>query len=52
MDDVAQSGNRPIISRRGFLYGTTAAVGAIGVVTATWPVLDHMNPDAGVRRGG
>jgi ubiquinol-cytochrome c reductase iron-sulfur subunit len=36
-------------SRRSFLYATTAAVGAVGLAAAAWPLIDHLNPDAGVR---
>jgi ubiquinol-cytochrome c reductase iron-sulfur subunit len=38
--------------RRGFLYATTAAVGAVGLAAAAWPFIDHLNPDAGVRATG
>ncbi|MEX6506723.1 ubiquinol-cytochrome c reductase iron-sulfur subunit [Jiella sp. M17.18] len=33
-------------NRRDFLYIATGAVGAVGVVTALWPFIDQMNPDA------
>ena len=39
----------PKASRRSFLYATTAAVGAAGLVAAAWPLIDHLNPDAAVR---
>ena len=39
------------MNRRSFLYVTTTAVGAAGVVAAVWPLIDQMNPDAGVRAG-
>jgi ubiquinol-cytochrome c reductase iron-sulfur subunit len=35
--------------RRGFLYATTAAMGVAGLAAAAWPLIDHLNPDAGVR---
>jgi ubiquinol-cytochrome c reductase iron-sulfur subunit len=33
-------------SRRDFLYLGTAALGAIGVASVAWPLIDQMNPDA------
>ena len=33
-------------TRRDFLYLTTGAVGAVGVVGLAWPFIDQMNPDA------
>jgi len=39
-------------SRRNFLYAATAAVGAVGIAAAAWPLLDQMNPDAKVRAAG
>jgi len=42
----------PGINRRNFLYASAAAVGAIGVSVATWPLIDQMNPDARVRAAG
>jgi ubiquinol-cytochrome c reductase iron-sulfur subunit len=38
-------------TRRGFLCGATAAMGAAGVAAAAWPFLHQMNPDAAVRAG-
>ena len=35
-------------TRRDFLYVATAAVGAIGVAGAVWPLINQMNPDASV----
>ena len=32
-------------SRRDFLYVATLAVGATGVATVAWPLIDQMNPD-------
>jgi len=46
------SGDRPAIDRRGLLYAATAVVGAAGIAAAAWPLLDQMNPDAGVRAAG
>ncbi len=40
------------IGRRNFLYATTAAMGAGGLAALTWPLIDHLNPDAGVRAAG
>jgi ubiquinol-cytochrome c reductase iron-sulfur subunit len=33
-------------SRRDFLFITTAAVGAVGLASFAWPLIDQMNPDA------
>ncbi len=49
---MATIGERPAPSRRSFLYGTTALVGAAGLVAAFWPFIDQMNPDARVRALG
>ena len=35
-------------NRRDFLYISTAAVGAITVGAATWPLINQMNPSADV----
>ena len=35
-------------TRRDFLYVATAAVGAVGAVTCTFPLIDQMNPSADV----
>ncbi len=35
-------------SRRDFLYIATGAMGAVGVGTAVWPLVDQMNPSADV----
>ena len=37
------------IGRRGFLCATTAAMGVAGLAAVAWPLIDHLNPDAGVR---
>ena len=52
MSAANQAGDRPAVSRRKFLYATTAAVGAAGVVAAAWPLIDHLNPDAAIRASG
>jgi ubiquinol-cytochrome c reductase iron-sulfur subunit len=39
-------------TRRNFLYATTAAVGLVGLAASAWPLIDQMNPDAGVRASG
>ena len=49
---VAPTRDPPGMSRRGFLYTTTAAVGAAGLVAAVWLFIDQMNPDAGLRAAG
>lgn len=33
-------------SKRDFLYVATGAVGAVGVASFAWPLIDQMNPDA------
>ena len=35
--------------RRDFLFTATYAVGAVGVVSAIWPLVDQMNPDSSVK---
>jgi ubiquinol-cytochrome c reductase iron-sulfur subunit len=40
------------IGRRSFLFVTTAVMGAAGLAAAAWPLIDHLNPDAGVRASG
>lgn len=45
-DPVAQGGEE---SRRDFLYLLAGATGAVGTVTAIWPLIDSMNPAADVR---
>jgi ubiquinol-cytochrome c reductase iron-sulfur subunit len=35
-----------------FLYSTTAAVGAAGLVAAAWPFVDQLDPDAASRAAG
>jgi ubiquinol-cytochrome c reductase iron-sulfur subunit len=35
-------------TRRDFLYVATAAVGAVGVAGAAWPLIDELNPDRSV----
>src|ERR1700720_332537 len=42
----------PAITRRNFLYITTAAVGTVGIIAAVWPLIDQMNPDAHIRAVG
>jgi len=49
LSNSTQPTRRPAINRRKFLYATTAMVGGLGAVMATWPLLDQMNPDARVR---
>ncbi|MEJ0050560.1 MAG: ubiquinol-cytochrome c reductase iron-sulfur subunit [Methylovirgula sp.] len=33
-------------TRRDFLFIATGSVGAVGVASAVWPLIDQMNPDA------
>ena len=33
-------------SRRDFLFLATGAIGAVGVASVAWPLIDQMNPDA------
>jgi ubiquinol-cytochrome c reductase iron-sulfur subunit len=49
MRPAATANVRGAMSRRHFLYVTTAAVGVAGVTATLWPLLDQMNPDAGTR---
>ena len=35
--------------RRDFLFTVTYAIGAVGVGTAIWPIVDQMNPDSSVK---
>lgn len=39
---------QPNAGRRDFLYVATAAVGAVGVGVAVWPLINQLNPDASV----
>ena len=39
-------------TRRAFLYGVTAAMGAAGIAAAAWPFVSQMNPDAAARMAG
>ncbi len=52
MSTANRTGEAPRISRRSLLYATTAAVGAVGLVAAAWPFIDHLNPDAAIRASG
>ena len=36
------------LTRRNFLYVASGAVGAVGVASAAWPLVDQMNPSADV----
>lgn len=36
------------VTRRNFLYVATGVVGAVGVTSAVWPLVDQMNPSADV----
>lgn len=36
------------VTRRNFLYVATGVVGAVGVASAAWPLVDQMNPSADV----
>ena len=38
----------PQPNRRDFVYVATAAVGAVGVAGAVWPLINQLNPDASV----
>ena len=35
--------------RRNFLFTASYALGAVGIGTAVWPLIDQMNPDASVK---
>jgi ubiquinol-cytochrome c reductase iron-sulfur subunit len=52
MSAANQAGDRPAVSRRSVLLTTTATVGAVGVIAAAWPFIDHLNPDAAIRASG
>jgi ubiquinol-cytochrome c reductase iron-sulfur subunit len=52
MSIANEAGDAAKPTRRGFLYATTAAVGAAGLVAAAWPLVDHLNPDAATRASG
>ncbi len=52
MSAANQAGDRPGISRRRMLYAATAAMGATGLVAASWPFIAHLNPDAAIRASG
>jgi len=36
-------------TRRDFLYTASYALGAVGIVSAVWPLIDQMNPDSSVK---
>lgn len=52
MGTANAAGDSPRVSRRSILYAGTAAMGAVGLVAAAWPFIDHLNPDAGTRASG
>ena len=35
--------------RRDFLFTATYTIGAVGIATALWPLVDQMNPDSSVK---
>ena len=35
--------------RRDFLFTTTYTIGAVGLASAIWPLIDQMNPDSSVK---
>ena len=35
--------------RRDFLYTATYTIGAVGLASAIWPLVDQMNPDSSVK---
>ena len=37
------------IKRRDFLFTASYAIGAVGVASAVWPLIDQMNPDSSVK---
>ena len=45
MGTPGHAGDHPEPTRRDFLYIATGAVGAVGAVLVTWPLIDQMNPD-------
>jgi ubiquinol-cytochrome c reductase iron-sulfur subunit len=46
---ASDAGDQATVNRRSFLVVTTAAVGAVGVAAAAWPLIHQMDPDAGTR---
>ena len=36
-------------NRRSFLFTVTYTLGAVGIGSATWPLIDQMNPDSSVK---
>jgi ubiquinol-cytochrome c reductase iron-sulfur subunit len=48
---AVDASDRATVNRRSFLVVTTAAVGAVGVAAAAWPLIHQMDPDAGTRAG-
>ena len=45
MGTPGHAGDHPEPTRRDFLYIATGAVGVVGAVLVTWPLIDQMNPD-------
>jgi ubiquinol-cytochrome c reductase iron-sulfur subunit len=45
MGTPGHAGDHPELTRRDFLYIATGAVGVVGAVLVTWPLIDQMNPD-------
>ena len=35
--------------RRSFLFTATYTIGAVGIASAIWPLVDQMNPDSSVK---
>ena len=46
---MAEENKKKPIKRRDFIVTATAAVGAVGMGAAVWPLIDQMNPDASVK---
>ena len=46
---VDKEQKRDISKRRDFLFTASYALGAVGVGTIVWPLIDQMNPDASVK---
>lgn len=49
IDHRSEGASPPASSRRRFLYIATGLFGTAGLVAATWPLLDQMNPDMATR---
>ena len=49
---MTSSAIKPDMSRRDFLYVSTAGMAAVGAAATTWPLVDQMNPAAHIASAG